>query len=615
VRVRPPILFIALLTLVALGVRLSAMRQSLYGDEIFAFHETAQGVAGIFDALGSKGEEVSPPLFFLFAEKTRQLGDPTVWIRLPSLLFGTATVPVVYLLGRRVYDERTGLIAAVLVALSPFAIFYSTEARPYATLACLIALSTFSLVNALESGRLGWWLLYVIAAAGAMYTHYTGVFVLAAQTVWACWAHRERLRGIAVANAAVFLAFLPWVPVLDDQLGKDANIATLAGAVDSAGDYPDFVLRLLTGHPFVGLDSVPGTVGLAALALAGCLVLVAAGLRAARRNSTTAKPERITWLLPALALATPLGLALYGAFGSELYNPRNLIASMPAVGVVVARAIARLGSVQAAVATTLVITGLGIAAGQSLSERFRRPPVREIAHYIDKHAREGDFVVAPGIEELPFPGLSIYFKRDHRVATTSAETSRAWSEVARGRSLFQVSGRLAYSVGVEPLAGPGRRYPLREGKLFPGLVDFGVGRYSGELEGELVESPDGKSIRWSLGKVRVVPDAAKGALDGIDFSGSKVRIVGWAVDTQTGQRTSQVLLFEDGRLVAVGTPALRPDVAASFGRQALPAGFTIEASSRSGGASKRVRVFAVVDDRATELHPTESARRRRDQAP
>ena len=56
-------------------------------------------------------------------------GDSTVLVRLPSLVLGTAAIPVVFLLGRRVAGTRVGLFAAAILALSPFAIFYSTEAR------------------------------------------------------------------------------------------------------------------------------------------------------------------------------------------------------------------------------------------------------------------------------------------------------------------------------------------------------------------------------------------------------------------------------------------------------------------------------------------------------
>ena len=71
-----------------------------------------------------------------------KVGDPTVTIRLPSLVCGTAAVPVIFLLGERIRDRATGMVAAALTALSPFAVYFATEARPYATLIFLLATST-----------------------------------------------------------------------------------------------------------------------------------------------------------------------------------------------------------------------------------------------------------------------------------------------------------------------------------------------------------------------------------------------------------------------------------------------------------------------------------------
>ena len=59
-------------------------------------------------------------------------------MRLPSLIAGTATIPLVYLLGVRTLGRTAGLIAAAVIALSPFMIYYSVEARAYALMIALL---------------------------------------------------------------------------------------------------------------------------------------------------------------------------------------------------------------------------------------------------------------------------------------------------------------------------------------------------------------------------------------------------------------------------------------------------------------------------------------------
>ena len=94
--------------------------------------------------------EISPPLYFVFAWICAKIGDPHVWVRVPALVAGVALVPAAYALGVRTVGRTAALIGAALLALSPFAVFYSTEARAY-TLATLFVV----LAAARAAGRDG----------------------------------------------------------------------------------------------------------------------------------------------------------------------------------------------------------------------------------------------------------------------------------------------------------------------------------------------------------------------------------------------------------------------------------------------------------------------------
>lgn len=80
-------------------------------------------------------------LFTLLVHIFLHLGDIVLMARLPSALFGTATIVVVYLLGKAFFSKKDGLIAAGLVALSPFLIRYSQYSRAYSLFVLLSLLS------------------------------------------------------------------------------------------------------------------------------------------------------------------------------------------------------------------------------------------------------------------------------------------------------------------------------------------------------------------------------------------------------------------------------------------------------------------------------------------
>jgi hypothetical protein len=89
------------ITLGALALRLPGFDQSFYGDELFTYDvATRPGLGGVIDGLQS-GMEVDPPLFHVLAWLSAKLADPVPWLRLPSLVAGVATVPLVYAPARR----------------------------------------------------------------------------------------------------------------------------------------------------------------------------------------------------------------------------------------------------------------------------------------------------------------------------------------------------------------------------------------------------------------------------------------------------------------------------------------------------------------------------------
>jgi uncharacterized membrane protein len=101
-------------------------------------------------------------------------------VRLPSAIFSTATVSIVYFMGNELFDRRTALLAGFLAAINPFLVYYAYEARPYAFLAFFQGLALFFLTICLKrphhSRRLNWpYICFVLAASLGCYFHYTGI--------------------------------------------------------------------------------------------------------------------------------------------------------------------------------------------------------------------------------------------------------------------------------------------------------------------------------------------------------------------------------------------------------------------------------------------------------
>ena len=95
-----------------------------------------------------------PPLYYLLLHYwIAHNGDTPYYARLLSVLFGTGTIPVIYLIGKRISGDVVGLATAVFLALSPFNVYYAQETRMYTFLMFNAAVAIYALVRLLTDSR------------------------------------------------------------------------------------------------------------------------------------------------------------------------------------------------------------------------------------------------------------------------------------------------------------------------------------------------------------------------------------------------------------------------------------------------------------------------------
>lgn len=240
-----------ILALVAGVIRWSGMtRQSLWIDEMSSLGLAYEQLSTFFQHVYTQAAH--PPLYFLIVHIVhQQLGvDPIVALRAPSVVAGAAAVSVIYLLGRLLVGRIAGILAGLLVLVSPFAVWYSREGRMYSLLWLLVLSSFLLLVVSLRTRRRAWLVAYSACVGLALYTDYSAVMALVPQGLLVSYLFFRRpqdrrfLSWVAGAYLAGWLLFVPWLVVLPYQL------ATLRG--QSFAAYP----RNLTTVIHVLLDQL-----------------------------------------------------------------------------------------------------------------------------------------------------------------------------------------------------------------------------------------------------------------------------------------------------------------------------------------------------------------------
>lgn len=202
---------LALLTLAGAGLRLWHLGgKSLWLDE-GATVALARASWRHFAWVWWHGEANLQSIYFLLMRAWIHLGDSETWLRLPSALFGIASIPVLYGLARQFMAAGPALAAAALLAFNPSHVYYSQEARSYTLAILLVLLATYSFVRAAEGNRPRDWALWTGLGIMAFYSHDFTALVLVAQaaSLFFFQAKSAPWRRLVLYGAVIFAAALP----------------------------------------------------------------------------------------------------------------------------------------------------------------------------------------------------------------------------------------------------------------------------------------------------------------------------------------------------------------------------------------------------------------------
>ena len=434
-----PWLIVIGLTVLAFFMRRKGLAtQSLWFDEADLIARAERDPGAILADLIRPGE--NGPLYTLFMHfwlGVAGVGEAAV--RTPSLLAGTAVVPLIYELGRKFLGgPAVGLVAAGLVAISPYQLWYSQDAKMYPLALLLTLASVYLFLTALERGGRGLWGAYVILTTLSFYIHLMSVLIVAVEVVY-YWLlarptvaeqfdpvdskpARRRLKNRA-AVVSLGLLTLPYLPIAvwqaralwDGGIGK-----TWFGPVGLLDMFDTLTRRFAVNRIDDPLLETFGAVLYAGLALLGLIAVW-------RIAQPTGEARKIGWerfktsnsvaLLLTLYLLLPI-LAFYVLTTRiPLFADRYLLIASPAYYLLVAWGIVWLARrmwpvavVGAALAVALAVVAL---FSFNYAEKPQKEDWREAMRWLQGQLRDGDEVlIVPGYLQS---AVGYYLKPDPKI--------------------------------------------------------------------------------------------------------------------------------------------------------------------------------------------------------
>jgi hypothetical protein len=382
---RPELWALAGITALGAALRFATLDlQSFWHDEAVTVGRVLD--PSLFSTLDHvPGSEATPPLYYALAWAwTKVFGSGEAGIRSLSALFGTAAIPAVWWAGRALVSRAAGLGAAALMAASPYMVWYSQEARAYALLVllCAVSLALFGEAVRRREPRLLWW--WALASALALLTHYFAVFLVGPELLLLLWLLPELRRAALLAGGAVALVGAALVPLALHQAnqGHDGWIAQIPLGTRVKDTGKQFLLGY-SGSPSRALSALAA-------------ILLAAAAAAALRRGWPVRGWRLAIALAGAALAVPLAAK---AVGADYLFPRNLIAAWVPLAVVVGTAAAwpRVGPL---IVAGLCAAFLALTISVDLDTKLQRADWRGAARTIGP-ATGPRAVVAPAVGDDP----------------------------------------------------------------------------------------------------------------------------------------------------------------------------------------------------------------------
>lgn len=421
---------LAAIIVLALAFRAVGLNQPLWYDEILTLYTHLK--LPLNEMMDSY--EMNHHYLYSFQAKffMSLFGDAPWVVRLPALLFGLASIWVVWVLVRDAVGATYAHITAILLAVSYHHIWFSQNARGYTELMFWSMLGTLLFIRGLDRPRARIWCYYAFTLAMAVFTHLTGLFFFIAHgIVWLGWLVHRQFTGSLKQRDFIWPAFafvvglvltaLLYLPVIPGVIENAQSVGETSG-VDRMVEYQNPVWTILEA-----IRTIAGNLG--PLIGAVALVVIALCVLGATRIRPLFWLVALTHILLTMAILLALGMRIWPRF---FFVDIGMLLSLIVLGVAAFAGLAGRILPQVGERTffrlataAMVIVSLGLAARNYSAPKQNIPGPQAL---IAQEAAAGDKIHAVGwvanvyTEHLKTGWSNIKTGEDLNSALTSGDT-------------------------------------------------------------------------------------------------------------------------------------------------------------------------------------------------
>ncbi len=365
--------------------------QSMWFDETLSALFAWLPLDAAIQAMLQEGLHHSP-LFYILLRPFAAGGFNEFCLRFLPAALGVLSVPLIAQIGRMIVGARIGMLAAILLVVSPFHGWYSQEARMYTLLiaSALGAMAFF--VRALRASRLKNWLGMAMFTAIGFNTHHFAFFIPLVQFMFIIVMlkrYHSLLRPWIGAQLLAGLSLIPWLVIVVNwghfYFGSASNLpATALDLLQTFWNFSIGYTEYIT--PFV------------IVALSLFLLLLILGTRSTLRANDG-------WLLLLWAVVPP-AMTFLISFRLPMYIDRYISLSLSPFLLLVANGISSVRPQQLRLATAgLSISAMLVGLGRVYYDTsvYDRADWRSVGAYLEANAKAGDVITTWNYQDMvPF---------------------------------------------------------------------------------------------------------------------------------------------------------------------------------------------------------------------
>ncbi len=338
-----------------------------------------------------------PPFYYAIVNLLLNFGDSESLVRFPSALFGSVSILLFFCVCRNWLGSKHGLVGAALLAISPFHLWYSQEARPYALL-ILLGLGSVFLFQLLKEKRNNWRVRagFILVTAATFYCHTVALGFMAFLGAFTLLIERNKDLKYWLVNYAIIAVLM--IPAILKLLTVPPNASTFESFHPLSIAYAVWAFSVgFTLGPTVSELHMPNRFDIVVSQLPSILMVMIIfcsvflyGLWLLNKIDKSRFWAISFWFL------FPLGLVVFGAiFTYHPFNVRYAILSFPPFLICLAQGILGLNRKSWRVVAITAIMGLSLLSVMNyfLDEKYQREDTRSAVNYLDATALDGDLVI------------------------------------------------------------------------------------------------------------------------------------------------------------------------------------------------------------------------------